>query len=365
MTGYQEVMTDPSYAGQIINFTFPHIGNVGTNPEDAEALNSHALGAIVRQDVTDPSNFRSTQHFDAWMRSNGRIGISGVDTRALTRLIRVAGAPNAVIAHSASGNFDVPAMLARAKAWAGLEGMDLAKDVTTLQTYGWDQGLWNLGIGYAAPAKGRKKVVAIDYGIKHNILRNLVDVGCDVTIVPATATFEEIMGHAPDGLFLSNGPGDPAAVTYAIETVKGLVGKKPLFGICRGLQEINVALGGNLTREVRDHHAPDDVGFLEMFDHRHDVALTPGGLLARAHGRMALHVNSVHYEGIARLGDGLAVEAVAPDGMVEAVSARIGAAPVLAVQWHPEWTADTDGDAATFFHILGRALRGQHPETTP
>ena len=151
MTGYQEVMTDPSYAGQIINFTFPHIGNVGTNPEDVEALNPHALGAIVRQDVTDPSNFRSTQHFDAWMKANGRIGISGVDTRALTRLIRVAGAPNAVIAHSASGDFDVPAMLARAKAWAGLEGMDLAKDVTTLQTYGWDQGLWKLGEGYARP----------------------------------------------------------------------------------------------------------------------------------------------------------------------------------------------------------------------
>jgi anthranilate/para-aminobenzoate synthase component II len=146
---------------------------------------------------------------------------------------------------------------------------------------------------------------------------------------------------------------------------RALVTGKPLFGICRGLQEINVALGGTLSRELQDHHAPDDVGFREMFDHRHDVALTPGGLLARAHGRMALHVNSVHYQGLARLGDGLAVEAVAPDGMVEAVSARIGAAPVLAVQWHPEWTADTDGDAATFFHILGRALRGQHPETTP
>uniref|UniRef100_UPI003593987B carbamoyl-phosphate synthase domain-containing protein n=1 Tax=Sphingorhabdus lacus TaxID=392610 RepID=UPI003593987B len=151
MTGYQEVMTDPSYAGQIINFTFPHIGNVGANPEDVEALNPHALGAIVRQDVTDPSNFRSTQHFDAWMKANGRIGISGVDTRALTRLIRINGAPNAVIAHSSGGKFDIPALLAQAKAWAGLEGMDLAKDVTALQTYGWDQGLWKLGEGYAGP----------------------------------------------------------------------------------------------------------------------------------------------------------------------------------------------------------------------
>jgi putative glutamine amidotransferase len=161
-------------------------------------------------------------------------------------------------------------------------------------------------------------------------------------------------------------PFDPGRDAMMAALVKAVLARgKPLFGICRGLQEINVALGGTLTREVRDHHAPDNVGFMEMFDHRHDVALTPGGLLARAHGRMALHVNSVHYQGIARLGDGLAVEAVAPDGMVEAVSARIGAAPVLAVQWHPEWTADSDADAATFFHVLGRALRGQHPETTP
>lgn len=255
MTGYQEVMTDPSYAGQIINFTFPHIGNVGTNPEDVEALNPHALGAIVRQDVTDPSNFRSTQHFDAWMKANGRIGISGVDTRALTRLIRVAGAPNAVIAHSASGDFDVPALLARAKAWAGLEGMDLAKDVTTLQTYGWDQGLWKLGSGYAAPEKGRKKVVAIDYGIKHNILRNLVDVGCDVTIVSAAATFEEIMAHAPDGLFLSNGPGDPAATgVYAVPVIKQwLDTKKPLFGICLGHQMLGLAVGAKTEKMHQGH----------------------------------------------------------------------------------------------------------------
>ena len=255
MTGYQEVMTDPSYAGQIINFTFPHIGNVGTNPEDVEALNPHALGAIVRQDVTDPSNFRSTQHFDSWMKSNGRIGISGIDTRALTRLIRVAGAPNAVIAHSAGGDFDVPAMLARAKAWAGLEGMDLAKDVTTLQTYGWDQGLWRLGAGYAKPTKGSKKVVAIDYGIKHNILRNLVDVGCDVTIVSATATFEEIMAHAPDGLFLSNGPGDPAATgAYAVPVIKQwLETKRPLFGICLGHQMLGLAVGAKTEKMHQGH----------------------------------------------------------------------------------------------------------------
>jgi len=290
MTGYQEVMTDPSYAGQIINFTFPHIGNVGTNPEDAEALNPHALGAIVRQEVTDPSNFRSAQHFDAWMKSNGRIGISGIDTRALTRLIRVAGAPNAVIAHSASGDFDVPAMLARAKAWAGLEGMDLAKDVTTLQTYGWDQGLWKLGTGYAAPAKGRKKVVAIDYGIKHNILRNLLDVGCDVTIVSATATFEEIMGHAPDGLFLSNGPGDPAATgVYAVPVIKQwLVTQKPLFGICLGHQMLGLAVGAKTEKMHQGHRGANHPvkrlsdGAVEITSMNHGFAVDATTLPANA-----------------------------------------------------------------------------------
>ena len=290
MTGYQEVMTDPSYAGQIINFTFPHIGNVGTNPEDVEALNPHALGAIVRQDVTDPSNFRSTQHFDAWMKANGRIGISGVDTRALTRLIRVAGAPNAVIAHSASGDFDVPALLARAKAWAGLEGMDLAKDVTTLQTYGWDQGLWKLGSGYAEPAKGSKKVVAIDYGIKHNILRNLVDVGCDVTIVSATATFEEIMAHAPDGLFLSNGPGDPAATgVYAVPVIKQwLETKKPLFGICLGHQMLGLAVGAKTEKMHQGHRGANHPvkrlsdGAVEITSMNHGFAVDAATLPANA-----------------------------------------------------------------------------------
>ena len=331
ITGYQEVMTDPSYAGQIINFTFPHIGNVGTNPEDVEALNPHALGAIVRQDVTDPSNFRSTQHFDAWMKSNGRIGISGVDTRALTRLIRVAGAPNAVIAHSASGDFDVLAMLARAKAWAGLEGMDLAKDVTTLQTYGWDQGLWKLGEGYAQthgvstgldttgtfadaspspfvssivetpqkqaqPRIRKPKVVAIDYGIKHNILRNLVDTGCDVTVVSATATFEEIMAHAPDGLFLSNGPGDPAATgEYAVPVIRQwLETKKPLFGICLGHQMLGLAVGAKTKKMHQGHRGANHPvkrlsdGAVEITSMNHGFAVDAATLPANA---KATHVS--------------------------------------------------------------------------
>ena len=319
MTGYQEVMTDPSYAGQIINFTFPHIGNVGANPEDVEALNPHALGAIVRQDVTDPSNFRSTQHFDAWMKANGRIGISGVDTRALTRLIRINGAPNAVIAHSSSGKFDIPALLAQAKAWAGLEGMDLAKDVTALQTYGWDQGLWKLGEGYAGPMgvstsldtngegdgssitpfvssevetpqRQKPKVVAIDYGIKHNILRNLVDVGCDVTVVPATAAFDEIMAHAPDGLFLSNGPGDPAATgVYAVPVIQQwLETKKPLFGICLGHQMLALAVGATTEKMHQGHRGANHPvkrlsdGAVEITSMNHGFAVDADTLPANA-----------------------------------------------------------------------------------
>ena len=320
MTGYQEVMTDPSYAGQIINFTFPHIGNVGTNPEDVEALNPHALGAIVSQDVTEPSNFRSKQHFDAWMKSNGRIGISGIDTRALTRLIRVAGAPNVVIAHNANGDFDVPAMLARAKAWAGLEGMDLAKDVTTLQTYGWDQGLWTLGAGYASPAKGRKKVVAIDYGIKHNILRNLVDVGCDVTIVSATATFEEIMAHAPDGLFLSNGPGDPAATgEYAVPVIQQwLDTKKPLFGICLGHQMLGLAVGAKTEKMHQGHRGANHPvkrlsdGAVEITSMNHGFAVDAATLPANA---KATHTS---------LFDG------------SNCGFELGDQPAFSVQYHPE-----------------------------
>jgi carbamoyl-phosphate synthase small subunit len=257
MTGYQEIMTDPSFAGQIINFTFPHIGNVGANPEDMEAVNPHALGAIVRQDVTNPSNFRSTQHFGAWMKANGRIGISGVDTRALTRLVRERGAPNTVIAHSASGQFDVTALLAQARGWPGIEGMDLAKDVTALQSYGWNEGLWQLGkVATVEACSGfSRKVVAIDYGIKTNILRNLVDVGCEVQIVPATASFDEIIAHKPDGLFLSNGPGDPAATgIYAVPVIREwLATGKPLFGICLGHQMLALAVGAK-TEKMRQGH---------------------------------------------------------------------------------------------------------------
>ena len=261
MTGYQEVMTDPSYASQIVTFTFPHIGNVGANYEDVEADNPWALGCVVRQDVTEPSNFRAVQGFDAWMKANGRIGLSGVDTRALTRRIREGGAPNGVIVHRADGKFDLDALLAKARAWPGLEGMDLAKEVSCRQMYRWTGGLWRLGKGYEespSPQGGEGSaphVVAIDYGSKRNIFRNLADAGARVTVLPATATFEEVMAHKPDGLFLSNGPGDPAATgEYAVPVIRQLLETKlPLFGICLGHQLLGLAVGAKTTKMHQGH----------------------------------------------------------------------------------------------------------------
>jgi carbamoyl-phosphate synthase small subunit len=324
MTGYQEVMTDPSYAAQIVAFTFPHIGNVGTNVEDMEATNPHAVGCIVREDVTGPSNWRATGGFDAWLKTNGRIGLAGVDTRALTRRIRELGPPNAVIAHRADGEFDLDELVALARDWTGLEGNDLAKPVTTLQTYQWDEGLWKLGSGYASPSASevllraqarsgatedlaiarpgtsltlgeeasarRKKVVAVDYGLKRNILRNLVDVGCDVTVVPATASFEDIMAHEPQGLFLSNGPGDPAATgEYAVPVIrKWLDTGKPLFGICLGHQLLGLAVGARTTKMHQGHRGANHPvkrlsdGRVEITSMNHGFAVERESLPANA-----------------------------------------------------------------------------------
>ncbi|AYJ85582.1 carbamoyl-phosphate synthase small subunit [Sphingomonas paeninsulae] len=292
MTGYQEVMTDPSYAGQIVTFTFPHIGNVGSNPEDLEATNPHALGCIVREDVTAPSNFRSTSHFDQWMKTNGRIGLAGVDTRALTRRIREAGAPNAVIAHSATGEFDVPALLAQAKAWAGLEGMDLAKQVSALQSYTWEEGLWTLGQGYDAGNASDTKphVVAIDYGLKRNILRNLIAAGARVTVVPATATYNDIAAHKPDGVFLSNGPGDPAATgVYAVPVIQQLIAADtPIFGICLGHQLLGLAAGAKTVKMFQGHRGANhpvkrlDDGRVEITSMNHGFAVDADSLPANA-----------------------------------------------------------------------------------
>jgi carbamoyl-phosphate synthase small subunit len=257
MTGYQEIMTDPSYAAQIVTFTFPHIGNVGANYEDLEADNPYALGCIVRQDVTAPSNFRAAQGFDEWMKANGRIGLSGVDTRALTRKIRSEGAPNGVIAYNAAGEFDIPALLEQARAWPGLEGMDLAKDVSCRQMYRWSGGRWALGAGYCEHEEdeSRPHVVAIDYGSKRNIFRNLADAGARVTVLPATASFDEVMAHKPDGIFLSNGPGDPAATgEYAVPVIQKLLETgKPLFGICLGHQLLGLAVGARTVKMHQGH----------------------------------------------------------------------------------------------------------------
>ncbi len=257
MTGYQEVITDPSYAAQIITFTFPHIGNVGANYEDLEADNAFALGCIVRQDVTQSSNYRAVQGFDQWMKANGRIGLSGVDTRALTRRIREEGAPNAVIAHSANGAFDLGALLEKARAWPGLEGMDLAKEVSCRQMFRWSGGRWTRAEGYGEHQEddSRPHVVAIDYGSKRNIFRNLADAGARVTVLPATATYEDVMAHAPDGIFLSNGPGDPAATgEYAVPVIRQLLETgKPLFGICLGHQLLGLAVGAKTVKMHQGH----------------------------------------------------------------------------------------------------------------
>jgi len=257
ITGYQEIMTDPSYAGQIINFTFPHIGNVGTNLDDVEAMSPHALGCIVRQDVTAPSNFRNVEPFDQWMRENGRIGLAGVDTRALTRLIRVKGAPNVVIAHDPDGKFDIEALAAKAASWPGLEGMDLAIEVTGKESRLWKDGVWKLGFGYGLNEAGEERphVVAIDYGAKNNIFRNLVKAGARVTVVPAETSLEKILELAPDGVFLSNGPGDPAATgRYAVPVIKELLERDvPIFGICLGHQMLGIAAGAKTAKMFQGH----------------------------------------------------------------------------------------------------------------
>ena len=257
MTGYQEVMTDPSYAGQIVTFTFPHIGNVGTNLDDVEADNPFALGCVVRQDVTEPSNFRNVEPFDQWMKENGRIGLSGVDTRALTRMIRLKGAPNVVIAHDPEGNFDLAALAQKAANWPGLEGMDLAIEVTGKESRLWKDGVWKLGFGYGKDeaADDRPHVVAIDYGAKNNIFRNLVKAGARVTVLPATATYEQVMEQKPDGVFLSNGPGDPAATgEYAVPVIKKVLeADKPVFGICLGHQMLALAAGAKTIKMHQGH----------------------------------------------------------------------------------------------------------------
>jgi carbamoyl-phosphate synthase small subunit len=256
MTGYQEIMTDPSYAGQVITFTFPHVGNVGTTAEDDETADPVAAGMVVKWDPTEPSNWRATSELTAWLLTKGRIGIGGLDTRRLTRAIRQQGAPHVTLSHDPDGNFDIEALIAAARAWRGLEGLDLAKDVSCTQSYRWDEMRWAWPDGYTKRQGDGMRVVAIDYGAKRNILRCLASAGCDVTVLPATATAEDVLALNPEGVFLSNGPGDPAATgVYAVPMIKGVLAADiPVFGICLGHQMLALALGARTIKMNHGHH---------------------------------------------------------------------------------------------------------------
>jgi carbamoyl-phosphate synthase small subunit len=290
MTGYEEILTDPSYAGQIITFTFPHIGVVGTNEEDIETVNlascAGARGCILRADVFDPSNYRATRRLDAWMRARGIIGVSGVDTRALTSRIRRLGMPNAVIAHHPQGEFDRAALLAQARAFPGIDGMDLVPEVGATQRYEWDETSWRLESGYGRREGAKYRVVAVDYGIKRNILRLLADLSCEVIVVPATASPEDIMALAPDGVFLSNGPGDPAETgRYAVPTIRAILDTKtPTFGICLGHQMLGLAIGAKTIKMAQGHHGANHpvmdytTDKVEIVSMNHGFALDPATL---------------------------------------------------------------------------------------
>ncbi|MBU2943087.1 glutamine-hydrolyzing carbamoyl-phosphate synthase small subunit [Shimia thalassica] len=291
MTGYQEIMTDPSYAGQVVTFTFPHIGNTGVTPEDDETADPVAAGMVVKWDPTEPSSWRSTDTLSNWLASRGRIAIGGVDTRRLTRAIRQQGAPHVALAHDPDGNFDTAALVAKARAFSGLEGLDLAKEVTCAQSYRWDEMRWAWPDGYTRQENAKHKVVAIDFGAKRNILRCLASAGCDVTVLPATATAEEVLAHNPDGVFLSNGPGDPAATgEYAVPMIKGVLeADLPVFGICLGHQMLALALGAKTVKMNHGHHGANhpvkdnDTGKVEITSMNHGFAVDsqtlPDGVL--------------------------------------------------------------------------------------
>ena len=320
MTGYQEIMTDPSYAGQIVTFTFPHIGNVGTTSEDDEAGTIFAEGMVVKWDPTESSNWRSQTQLSDWLRARGKIAIGGIDTRRLTRVIRQQGAPHALLAHAADGIFDTDALLTKARAFKGLEGLDLAKEVTCKQSYHWDELRWDWSKGYTARTVKQHKVIAIDYGAKRNILRSLASVGCDIVVLPATATAEEVLAHKPDGVFLSNGPGDPAATgKYAVPMIGEILkAELPVFGICLGHQMLALALGATTVKMNHGHHGAN-----------HPVKDQESG---------KVEITSMNH--------GFAVDAQSlPDGVIEThvslfdgsnCGIRLKDHPVYSVQYHPE-----------------------------
>ncbi|AAV94665.1 glutamine-hydrolyzing carbamoyl-phosphate synthase small subunit [Ruegeria pomeroyi] len=346
MTGYQEIMTDPSYAGQIVTFTFPHIGNVGVTPEDDETTDPVAAGMVVKWDPTAASNWRAAEELKGWLARRGRIAIGGVDTRRLTRAIRQQGAPHVALAHDPEGKFDLAALIAAARGFAGLEGMDLAKDVTCAQSYRWDEMRWAWPEGYARQEAPKHKVVAIDYGAKRNILRCLASSGCDVTVLPATATAAEVLAHAPDGVFLSNGPGDPAATgEYAVPMIREILDTTslPVFGICLGHQMLALALGGRTVKMNHGHHGAN-------------------------HPVKDLETGKVE---ITSMNHGFAVDAQSlPEGVVEThrslfdgsnCGIRMSERPVFSVQYHPEASPGPQ-DSFYLFERFAAAMDAQKAE---
>jgi carbamoyl-phosphate synthase small subunit len=342
MTGYQETLTDPSYAGQVIVFTFPHIGNVGANPEDIEASTIAARGLVVKQDVTAASNWRSTSGLDAWLRSHGVTGLAGVDTRALTMRIRDGGPPHGVLCFPADGRFDLPALQASAQAWPGLEGMDLAREVSCRQVYTWDESVWTWPGGFGRQAAPRHHVVAVDYGAKRNILRSLAAAGCRVTVVPATSTAEDILRQAPDGVFLSNGPGDPAATgVYAVPAIQGVLDAEiPVFGICLGHQLLGLALGGRTFKLERGHRGANQpvkdlvTGRVEITSQNHGFAVDEASL---PEGVVVTHTSLF-------------------DGSNEGIACS--ARQAFSVQYHPE-ASPGPSDSVHLFGRFVSAMGGQ------
>ena len=324
MAGYQEILTDPSYTGQIITFTFPHIGNVGTNIEDIETSNlaasSGVRGCVLRAPITEPSNWRAAQDFDAWLKARGIIAIAGVDTRALTALIREKGMPNAVIAHAEDGVFDRDALKREAANWHGMVGLDLAREVTCGQSYTWDETAWEWGKGYGRQEAPRFEVVAVDFGLKRNILRELATVGCRITVVPATTSAEEVLARKPDGVFISNGPGDPAATgAYAVPEIKKLIESGvPVFGICLGHQMMGRALGAETSKMHQGHHGANHpvkdftTQKVEITSMNHGFAVDRESLPE--------HVDETHVSLFDKSNCGL----------------KVKDAPVFSVQYHPE-----------------------------